>query len=370
MERARQPSEDVDEHVAEGPCGHRGAHEDSQGRRPQGIKRHFISPASAAQRRRNLIVIHGGEPLTLPTRYLEEVLKCFDEVVREEADEYQLSVQTNLLSVPEEKLELLLARNAALSVSYDWQPGVRLNVAGRPTEAAVSANIDRLRARGLRLGGIAVLAKHTVDHVTSVYDFYAERGMTLRILPLFDGPAERPQEQLKIGHAEIVGGLERLFRHWMSTGCQVGLHPFVSHFETTLRHMTGARVPTWSREFGGDSVLLVNVDGRVYRVLDAYEEALALGDLKAQTIPDVLGSPSYAASLARDRQAFDKQCRSCRYLGACSGAFIHESRTADYTGNCPVAYPTIGFMQNTSKNKALGRRSWSSCWTKWPPLHR
>jgi hypothetical protein len=43
--------------------------------------------------------------------------------------------------------------------------------------------------------------------------------VNLRILPLFDGPAERPSEHFAIEHPEIVRALERMFRHWVETGC-------------------------------------------------------------------------------------------------------------------------------------------------------
>src|SRR5262249_23648178 len=144
----------------------------------------------------------------------------------------------------------------------------------------------------------------------------AERGMALRILPLFDGPANRPQEQFAIDHAAIVRGLETLFRYWMETGCKIPVYPFVDYFETTLRFLANTPVTTWNRAEHGDSVLLINHDGRVFRVLDAYREGLELGDFSGQSMHELLGSDKYRLSLLRDRQDFDRHCRGCRYLGA------------------------------------------------------
>jgi sulfatase maturation enzyme AslB (radical SAM superfamily) len=137
---------------------------------------------------RNLIVFHGGEPLALPTSYWKQILEVFARVTRHAKEPYSLSVQSNLFSLQQEKIDLLREHGAQISVSFDLVPGVRLNVAGQPTEETVSRNIDTLRAQGVKLGAIAVLAKHTVDHVTRIHDFFAEREMGMRFCRCSTGP--------------------------------------------------------------------------------------------------------------------------------------------------------------------------------------
>lgn len=318
-------------------------------------RRQTSPPASLGEKLHNLVVLHGGEPLTLPTSYLQEVLARYAASARADPNSsYSLHVQSNLLSVNEEKLQLLLAHDAQLAFSYDVRPGVRLNVAGQPSETTVAANIDRLLARGIALSGIAVLARHTVDHVCEVYDFFARRGLALRILPLFDGPANRPQERFAIDPAAIVRGLETLFRHWMATGCKVPVYPFVNYFETTLRFLAKTPVTTWNRAEHGDAVLLINNDGRVFRVLDAYREGLELGDLSGQSMRQLLASEKYRLSLLRDRQEFERHCRGCRYLGACSGSPVHETQSSEFFGNCPVAHSAISFMEAFVREQGFG----------------
>jgi len=304
---------------------------------------------------RSLIVVHGGEPLALPTGYLAEALTRFDQIRRRDPESYQLSVQTNLLSLAQEKVDLLLERGAQLSVSFDLVPGVRLNVAGQPTEDVVSRNIEALRARGVPLGAIAVLAKHTVDHVTRIYDYFAERHMPMRILPLFDGPSERDLPSFWLDHAALRRGLEALFRHWIETGCRIPVYPLMGYFTAALRHMAGLSRPLWRRELHGDSIFIVNQDGYLYRLLDAYERELALGDLAQQDIATILKSPAYEQSLARDRAESSAHCDRCEYLGACNGSPLYSSRvTAPYAGLCPSAHACISFMIDYVKEQGYG----------------
>ena len=304
---------------------------------------------------RSLIIFHGGEPLALPSAYLEQLLRRFRELTEGSRGRFDLALQTNLLSVSDDKLALLRHWNVGLSISFDLAPGVRLTASGEPSEGRVAANIDRLRGKGIQLGGIAVLAKHTLPRLAQIYDFYADRGMPMRILPLFDGPTGRDLDSFSIDHASLVGGLQHLFQHWIETDCRIPLYPLNEYFEAALRYLSGVRRSVWSRAWQGDGVLLVNVDGKVYRVLDAYEESLALGDLQRQTMGEILRSDAYALSLVRDREEFDQHCGSCEYLGACSGAPIYGSRTtATFPGRCPTAHACIAFIVAYLQGRGYG----------------
>jgi radical SAM protein with 4Fe4S-binding SPASM domain len=265
---------------------------------------------------------------------------------------YTLALQSNLYSVSDEKIALLKEFQVGLSFSYDVIPGVRLNVLGKPTEAAVEKNIQRIRGMGIKLAGIAVLAKHTVARVTEVYDFYARHGMDMRILPLFDGPEERHAEHFMVDHGTMIAALDRLFRHWMATGCKVQIRPFDLFFQSALRHMTNLELVKVDRAVQGDHVLLVNVDGSVYRVLDAYVAELSLGNLATQTIDELLDSEPYAASLVRDREEFDRHCGGCTYRMACNGQFVYDSRvTFPYEGSCVTAWHCIRFMEQFIRDR-------------------
>jgi uncharacterized protein len=294
---------------------------------------------------RNLVVLHGGEPLALPTAYLAEILAIYRRVTRSAAGNYRLSVQSNLFSIQQEKIDLLKEHEAHIAVSFDLVPGVRLNLAGQPTEGMVSRNIDLLREQGLALGAIAVLGAHTARHVERIYDFFAERQMAMRILPLFDGPSERETGLFAIDHASQRRALEALFRHWLETGCRVRLDPLMGYFQAALRHMAGVVQPVWKRELHGDSTFIVNTDGELFRPLDAYEHDLALGSLSRDSISSILESEDYARSLDRDREEFAGHCAKCAYLGACNGASLYAMRvTSPYEGLCPSAHACISFM--------------------------
>src|SRR5262249_50400144 len=142
----------------------------------------------------------------------------------------------------------LLRENAIeLGVSFDLVSGVRRSVTGRETETRVLHNIERLRGAGLAMGGLVVLAQHTLPRITEVYDFFAAKRMSVRVLPLFDGPTGRPEVDFAIGNDAIVDGLLVLFRHWLETGAVIKVEPLGEWLGNVLRKMLRVRGPLYNR---------------------------------------------------------------------------------------------------------------------------
>jgi radical SAM protein with 4Fe4S-binding SPASM domain len=109
--------------------------------------------------------------------------------------------------------------------------------------------------------------------------------------------------------------------------------------------MAGLQMSKVNRVLDGDSVLVVNVDGTVYRVVDAYVPELAMGNLAEQSLEELLQSEAYAASLQRDAEELDQHCGRCEYRAACSHAFVYDTRaTFQYAGSCVTAWHCIEFM--------------------------
>ncbi|MBV9948969.1 MAG: radical SAM protein [Myxococcales bacterium] len=295
------------------------------------------------------LVLHGGEPLILPPAYLRTVFDCARHVFAAEtlaSREVHFSVQSNLLSISDEVVDLLQANRVDLGVSFDVIPGVRRTLGGASSEERVLFNMERLRARGVAMAAIAVLAKHTAPRVTDIYDFFAGRQLTMRVLPLFDGPSERPENDFAIDSESLVNALIRLFRHWIETGACIRVEPLGEWFANVLRKLLGVRRTPYDRRRDGDRVILVNTDGRAYRILDVYDPARALGDLNTLTYSELVTSRAYHASLDRDDVTMRTFCEGCAYSGTCNRWPVLASRQGGtFSGRCPSAYPVHRAME-------------------------
>ena len=98
------------------------------------------------------VIWHGGEPLTLPVSYLDEVMTLQHAML--DGLPHRVMLQTNLYHLPDATIDLLQRHRIGIGVSMDVIGGARVDVGGHATEETVVANLDRLERRGLRHGAI------------------------------------------------------------------------------------------------------------------------------------------------------------------------------------------------------------------------
>jgi uncharacterized protein len=268
----------------------------------------------------DIIVWHGGEPTALPLSYLEAVMRLQRETFpREwfESGRIKNRLQTNLYALSDEKLEFLKRNDIGIGVSFDIIPGARLNTRGAPTEARVLANVRRLEAHGISPRFLVVIAAHTAQSIDQVYEFLRDRGQPCRLLPLFDGPDERPLDGVAADRDAINSALMHMFQRWFEDGCPFSVRLFDEYLTVVVLKMLGlTRGFRYDRRAMGDKILVVNLDGRLYQPCTDYADGFALGDLSTQSLQEAFASASYAESLIRDDETRCAVCEPCEYFGA------------------------------------------------------
>ena len=304
---------------------------------------------------RTTLIMHGGEPLVLPLDYL----RYFLEVARAHFGglSHEIALQSNLLRITGEQIDLFREYKVNVGVSYDVVPGVRLTVDGRESEHRVVKNIGLVRDAGIPLGAIVVIGKHTAPKLRMVYDEFAERGMMLRVLPLADGPPERPMDNFLISLDETIAAMCDLFDYWFESGLRVPIDPFRIYVKDAIRFLLGISVQKYNRAAAGDYAFFVNVDGRLYAERDAYEIRCALGDLNTQRMTEVLCSESYRSSLAREAGLIASKCPSCPLDTACAGWPIVSTKSRGQFDNpCAIAPAVIQHIVMRLESWGFGRQ--------------
>ncbi len=303
---------------------------------------------------RTTLIMHGGEPLVLPLDYL----RTFLDLARAHFGglSHEVALQSNLFRVTDAQIELFKEYRVSVGVSYDVVPGVRLTVNGRESERRVEENIRLVRGAGISLAAIVVIGKHTAPRLRKVYDHFADKGMMLRVLPLADGPAERPVGSFLISLEETIDAMCDLFDYWFESGLRVPIDPFRTYVKDAIRFLLAIPVQKYNRDVAGDYAFFVNVDGRLYAERDAYEAPHALGDLNTQRMADVLRSDSYRSSLAREADLIAKKCPLCPLDASCAGWPIVSTKSRGQFDNpCAIAPAVIMHIVRRFEDWGFGR---------------
>lgn len=293
---------------------------------------------------RTCIIWHGGEPMLLPVPYLENVMELQRTILGKRAldrGDYFNAVQTNLYTIVPSALDLFEREQFQIGVSMDFIGGVRLSAGGRETEDRVVENMERLRQRGVDFGAIIVLAGHTCPNIIAAYDFYETIGVGLRVLPLFDAPLNIPGASFAASTTEMTQALCALFDHWIGRRHHVSVAPLDDYIRAVYLKMRGIAQAPYDRR-RGEWAWLVNTDGTLYQVMDAYDSTRAIGNIFVDSLDDVLGSPNYAASLTREEALFERHCGPCEFVGACNSFPLFDSpRNGPHPPRCHIAYDVI-----------------------------
>jgi uncharacterized protein len=320
---------------------------------------HLLQEARQGAPMSTRLIWHGGEPLALPLGYLERTFQLKEEAVAAAGiapERVTTAMQTNLFAVSDAAIDLLRRYRVGFGVSFDVVRGMRLSVRGKTSEDRVLANFDRLRDAGLRCGAITVLAKHTCGMICDVFDFWAERGVSFRVLPLFAGPASRDTERFAVDETALVDALCRLFRHWMrsSTSRSITVAPLDEWLVNVVRSLIEWTPRAYDRRRDGESVIVVRPDGRLFQVAEVGDQALSLGNLAGQTMAAVLAGDPYRGSLDRSEAVTRRCCTGCRYRGGCDGWPAHTAPVAppDH-GRCHVAYRVQEYIERYLRHADL-----------------
>lgn len=315
--------------------------------------------AQLGGRFQSCIVWHGGEPMLLPLSYYKAVVDLQHRILGDDAlrrGDFFNAVQTNLYVLPEDTLDLFEREGFQIGVSMDVVGGVRLTAGGEETEDRVVRNMDRLRRRGMAFGAILVLAAHTCPNIIVAYDFYESIGMSFRVLPLFDSPLNTPGASFAVSARQMTDALCRLFAHWAPRPNRVPVAPLDDYARTVYLKMTGQRQGCYDRR-AGEWALLVNTDGELYHVMDAYQPDLALGNVFRDSLDEVLSSDAYAASLTRDEALRARHCGPCEYRGRCNSFPLFESRyPGPHPERCHIAYEVVRYIEAFVKSNGYTPR--------------
>lgn len=304
------------------------------------------------------LIWHGGEPTLLPLDYLEAVMALQREIFPADwlaERRIRNYMQTNLYAVSDEKLDFFERHGFDLGVSFDVVGGVRVDAAGRPSEARVRANLDRLEARAIRSGMIVVIAGHTARDVEAVYAFLKARGRSCALLPLFGGPHGRPGGQWMADRETVNLALFRFFELWMADGCMFRVRPLSDYLATVVMQILGLRRQPYDRRTG-DRIFVIGTGGEVHEPSTESTAGTVLGNLSRQTIDEVIASPAYAASLVADDAVREHACGKCPWRGPCSTAdmFMIDDGGRD-AGHCMTARPLHDMIASYLREANIGR---------------
>jgi uncharacterized protein len=318
----------------------------------------------AGSGRRMDFVWHGGEPLVQEPSYFRSIWALQRETLGGADIAFTNSVQTNLVALSDDILELLREFFTHVGVSVDLFGGQRVNVAGHQVQEQVLRNMQKLVDEGVRFGCITVLSRSTLPHIDAIFEFFEALGISFRLLPIYRTGYPGQQDEHALSNEEIVSAFKRMVDLWFAADSTILVRPVHDYIAHAVRYLDGGKgIRRYYSKRNAEIVYIVDTDGSLYSNGDAYDSRLCHGNVFTGTPGQWRSSPGFQAALAESEARVEEVCGRCRFHGACSGYFVAEAtpeqRTIGESGRleCGVAMPVQAYVESVLLEAGLVDRS-------------
>lgn len=285
-------------------------------------------------------VWHGGEPFLVPLEIYEAIGALQREIIGDRVA-YENAVQTNLTVLTDRHLEFLRSERffAGMGVSFDVYGNQRVDIKGRSRTDTVLANMERLLDAKVPFGAITVLARNTFPHARAIYRFFDTLGIPFRFLPFYLSAMESQINVHALTFEEIVNAFNAVFDDWLASERATPVYPVQDHIEIAVNVLAGARRIPYDK-LADEIVFLINTDGSMHGVADAYDGALAYGNIFRESMETMLNSLGRVRAAEEADARYRKHCGQCPFKDACPGDFVvdatpEQRKLLDESG-CPV----------------------------------
>ena len=304
-----------------------------------------------------LFTWHGGEPLLRPLAFYKKGL----ELQRRYGRGLQIDncIQTNGTLLTDEWCEFLRENYFLVGISIDGPKHLNAlrsfhatpasahgsSVAGAPAYHDIMRGIALLQKHGVQWNAMATVNAANVEHPVEFYRFFRHMGCQfLQFTPV----VERSE-----GHGARVHPLSITPRQWGRFLCAVYdewvQHDvgqlFVQLFDATLANWVGEPPGICSMAPTCGHVAVMEADGSVYSCDHFVFPEYRLGNIRQQTLTEMLYGERQRRFGRQKHDALPRQCRECQFHFACNGECPKNRFVNDRYGEPGLNYLCEGYLQ-------------------------
>lgn len=269
---------------------------------------------------------HGGEPTMAGINFYKHI--C--EYIHSNYQEYNIEhyIQTNGTLLTEKWIDFFLKENFRVGVSLDgWKEihdGCRTTRSGRGSFDIIFRNIKRAREKGLFVGVLSVITRHTLGHEKELFQFFYENKLDFGFHPITPLTPQM-KENLSITPQEFAEVTINLL--------DLGLYqpePRVTDVTPTMHYVMALMMGCPSgfcvlSEACANEYISIEPTGLVC-ACDRFagNPMLSFGNIAEDSLETILQSPVRRKFLDR-WELIKSKCSGCEWSSVCYGGCPHEA---------------------------------------------
>ena len=307
-----------------------------------------------------LFTWHGGEPLMRSIDFYKKAL----ELQKKYAHGKQIDnvIQTNGTLLTDEWCEFFAKNHWLVGISIDgpqeYHDHYRVTPAGKPSWEKVMQGISLLKKHRVEWNAMAVVNAYNAEHPLEFYHFFRDNGCQyLQFTPIVERLTEHEDgrtlasladdREIPLAEASVTpeqwgNFLCTIFDDWVRH--DVG-KTFVEIFDCTLANWMGVLpgICAYSKECGHAGVMEHN--GDVYSCDHFVFPEYKLGNIREQSLIDMLYGEKQQAFSRLKHTSLPRQCKECDMEFACHGECPKNRFEKDKYGESGLNYLCQGYYQ-------------------------
>ena len=307
-----------------------------------------------------LFTWHGGEPLMRSIDFYKKALA----LQKKYAHDKQIDnvIQTNGTLLTDEWCEFFAKNHWLVGISIDgpqeYHDHYRVTPAGKPSWEKVMQGIQLLKKHRVEWNAMAVVNAYNAEHPLEFYHFFRDNGCQyLQFTPIVERLTEHEDgrtlasladdREIPLADASVTpqqwgNFLCTIFDDWVRH--DVG-KTFVEIFDCTLANWMGVLpgICAYSKECGHAGVMEHN--GDVYSCDHFVFPEYKLGNIRDQSLIDMLYGEKQQAFSRLKHTSLPRQCKECDMEFACHGECPKNRFEKDKYGEPGLNYLCQGYYQ-------------------------
>lgn len=162
------------------------------------------------------LVWHGGEPLTVPLAYYEEIY----DYCKKLDSKFIYSLQTNGVLLNQEKIDFFKNNDTSIGLSFDGLS----NESTRGNTKTILDNIKLLQENEIYAGAIMVVNQNNVSNLIEEYEYFNSLNLGMKINPMFNDGAAKDNKFFDLCPNDYVSNFINFFKFWAKdTECNINV---------------------------------------------------------------------------------------------------------------------------------------------------
>ena len=307
-----------------------------------------------------LFTWHGGEPLMRSIDFYKKALALQKKYAH--GKQIDNVIQTNGTLLTDEWCEFFAQNHWLVGISIDgpqeYHDHYRVTPAGKPSWEKVMQGISLLKKHRVEWNAMAVVNAYNAEHPLEFYHFFRDNGcQSLQFTPIVERLTEHedgrtlasladdreiPLADASVTPAQWGNFLCTIFDDWVRH--DVG-KMFVEIFDCTLANWMGVLpgICAYSKECGHAGVMEHN--GDVYSCDHFVFPEYKLGNIREQSLIDMLYGEKQQAFSRLKHTSLPRQCKECDMEFACHGECPKNRFEKDKYGEPGLNYLCQGYYQ-------------------------